>query len=133
MTRFNRIHKASPEYDLYKAVATYLRLQYPYVLYHFDPTGLSLTKTQAGKLKAIQGGSGYPDLFIMEPKGRYHGLFIEIKPEGTRLRKKNGEPASDHIFTQFTYCNELRKKGYHATVCVGYDEIKKIIDKYMNQ
>ena len=39
-------------------------------------------------MKALQPGRGYPDLFIRtetKPEnGSYHGLFIELKPEGSK-------------------------------------------------
>ena len=124
--------RANPEYQLYRAVAAYLNLQYPRVLYHFDPTGLHLTKTQAGQLKAIQGGSGYPDLFIMEPRGACHGLFIEIKPEGTRIFKRNGHPSSDHIGEQLDFINKLKSRGYYAFIASGFDQIRYGIDEYLN-
>ena len=129
---YTKQHKRSPEYDLYKAIAIYLSLQYPNVMYHFDPTGLSLTKTQAGKLKAIQHSSGYPDLFIMEPRGPYHGLFIEIKPEGTRIFKNNGLIfVNEHIQQQSEFMIKLHKSGYYAVFACGFDDAKKTIDDYL--
>jgi hypothetical protein len=100
-------------------------------LYHFDPTGLNLSKAQSGKLKAIQGGSGYPDLNVLEPRGQHHGLHIEIKPDGTRLFKKNGQPASEHIGNQATFLFELTKRGYFAVFAVGFDQVKETLDLYL--
>lgn len=78
------------EYTLYKQLATYLRYQYRNILYHFDPTGLNLSKAQSGMLKAIQNHRGYPDLVIYEPRNGYHGLFIELKRDGERIHKRDG-------------------------------------------
>jgi hypothetical protein len=124
----------NPEYRVYAAVATYLKLQYPNVLYHFDPTGLHLTKTQAGMLKGIQGGKGYPDLFIIEPSFDrvYKGLFIEIKAELLKLlTKDNTSWATEHIHIQSKFLEQLAKRGYKAVFCVGFDECKKVIDLYL--
>jgi hypothetical protein len=124
----------NPEYRVYAAVATYLKYQYPNVLYHFDPTGLHLTKTQAGMLKAIQGGKGYPDLFIIEPSknGKWKGLFIEIKHAGTKLLTKDCNNWKDnHITTQAMYLDSLRKRGFFADFCCGFDKCKKVIDLYL--
>jgi len=120
------------EYQLYKAVAMYLRLQYPHVLYHYDPTGLDLSKTQSGMLKAIQGGKGFPDLMIYKPNGRYHGLFIELKKEGTNIYKKSGAPATPHIAEQVECLMDLRSHGYKALFAVGFEQAKQIIDDYLN-
>lgn len=117
------------EYDLHKAVADYLRLKH--ILFHSDTgSGVKLTKGQAAKMKAIQGGRGWPDIFIAEPIGYFHGLFIELKLEGTRLRKKNGEWASEHIREQAEVLEMLQMRGYKAVFCVGIDEAIKVIDEY---
>ena len=123
--------RASKEYQLYKQVAAYLRLQYPKVMYHFDLTGVNLSKAQAGMTKAIQDCSGYPDLFIAESRNGTHGLYLELKAEGTRLHKRNGELASDHIKQQSRVLHDLRSKGYDAWFAVGFDEAKKLIDEYL--
>ena len=108
-----------------------MRLQYPNVLYHFDPTGLNLSKAQSGMMKAIQGGRGWPDLFIAEPRGVFHGLFVEIKPEGTRIYKKSSLPATPHIEEQETCIFKLNDREYAATFGVGFDDCKAIIDDYL--
>lgn len=59
------------------------------------------------------------------------GLFIELKKDGTRLKKKNGEWASDHIAEQAKVLYELRIAGYEAVFAVGYDEAVAIIENYL--
>jgi hypothetical protein len=124
--------RASKEYQLYKNVAAYLRLQYPRVMYHFDLTGVNLSKAQAGMTKAIQHCSGYPDLFIAEPRKGSHGLYLELKAEGTRLFKRNCDLASDHLKQQASVLSDLRSKGYDAWFAVGFEEAKELIDKYLS-
>ncbi len=128
------------EYHLCKQVACYLKYQYPDVLYHFDLTGLNLSKAQAGMAKAIQHSKGYPDLFIAEKRNGHAGLFIELKAEGTDLLKKRmvdayGYPmwASDHIKEQHEMIERLEAKGYRATFGIGWDDIKNIIDSYLKK
>jgi len=123
---------AKPEYNLCKAIADYLRLQYPHVEYRFDLAGLCLSKAQAGMNKALQKRRGFPDLQIMEPRGQYHGAFFEIKAEGVRSEKKNGEFASDHIEEQAAYLSRLMERGYYARFVVGFDDAKSKIDYYIN-
>ena len=125
--------RANKEYQLYRDVAAYLRLQYPKVIYHFDLTGLNLSKAQAGMTKAIQHSSGYPDLFIAEPRAEFNGLFIELKADGTRIFKTDGSPASDHIAAQMNRLNELQDKGYDSYMVAGFDSVKTVIDGYLNQ
>lgn len=129
------------ELELQAQVADYIRLQYPSAIFHSDfGSGIKLTMGQAIKQKRLQGGRrAWPDMFIAEPKTveregdkyYYDGLFIEIKREGTRLTKKNGEPANDHIKEQLDLLAELSLRGYAACFAVGFDEARKIIDEYL--
>jgi len=121
------------EYQICKNIATYLRLQYPKVIFHFDLAGLNLSRAQAGMMKAIQGGRGWPDLFIAEPRGEYKGLFIEVKTEDTKLRKKDMTCATPHIQEQWSCIIDLEQRGYMARFAIGFDEAKTIIVEYMNQ
>ena len=120
------------EYQLCKQIAYYLKMQYPKVLYHFDYAGLNLSKAQSGRMKAIQGFSGYPDLFIAEPRNGHHGLFIELKAEGTRICKMDGSPATEHIAKQTEVINDLTVRGYDCYLKAGFDAVKETIDRYLN-
>ena len=123
------------EAELQTQVADYIRLRYPKALFHSDfGSGVKLTMGQAIRQKRQNGGRrAWPDLFIARPmpdKG-YYGLMIELKREGARLRKKNGDYASDHIKEQSELLEELDGLGYMAVFAVGFDEAKKIIDEYL--
>ena len=130
------------ESELQIMVADYLKLQYPNVLFHSDfGSGIKLTMGQAAKQKRQNGGRrAWPDMFIAEPSPRcidggwdneFHGLFLELKKEGTRLKKKNGEWASEHIAEQAEVLERLTFRGYVAEFAVGFDEAKEIIDNYL--
>ena len=126
------------ESDLQVMVADYIRTQYPKVIFHSDfGSGIKLTMGQAAKQKRQNGGRrAWPDMFIAEPnmlddgRGSY-GLFIELKKEGTRLKKRNGEWASEHIAEQAEVLERLEFRGYWAVFAVGFDEAKSIIDEYL--
>ena len=135
------------EHQLYELIAQYMQIQYPDVIYRFDlAADLKLTAGQARKHKMLHPKRGYPDLFIAEPiitsyrdengmikltqTKNYSGIFIELKKDGTRLKKKNGEWASDHIAEQAEMLERLEFRGYRAMFAVGFDEAKKIIDLY---
>ena len=131
------------ESDLQVMVADYLRLQYPSVLFHSDfGSGIKLTPGQAVKQKRQNGGRrAWPDMFIAEPMVEFdflepigmkaYGLFIELKKDGTRLKKKNGDWASPHIAEQAEVLEQLRQRGYAAEFACGFEEAKAIIDKYL--
>jgi len=121
------------ESDLQVQVADYLRLRYPDVQFHSDfGSGIKLTKGQAMKQYRQNGGRrGWPDLFIAEPAKGHHGLFIELKAKGVRLKKKDGTWASSHLEEQNEVLNKLQRKGYAAYFAVGFEEAKQIIDDYL--
>ena len=121
------------EHDIYKMIADYLRYQYPTVIYRFDlAADLKLTMGQASKHKRLQRYRGYPDLFIAEPKGKYGGLFLEIKKDGVRIFKQDGTLVSDgHIREQYDMLEQLRRREYAANFACGFDEAKALIDRYM--
>lgn len=137
------------EAELQIQVADYLRLQYPDVLFHSDfGSGVKLTPGQAIKQKRQNGGRrAWPDMFIARTDfpwehcdeytelgelGDWHmGLFIELKKEGTRLKKKNGDWATPHIKEQAELLEKLEEEGYKAVFACGFDEAKKIIDDYL--
>lgn len=70
-------------------------------------------------------------MFIAMPNKEYHGLFVELKKVGTRLKKKNGQYATKHIKEQAEMIEKLNTAGYYAAFAVGFDEAKKIIDNYL--
>lgn len=121
------------EAELQANVALYLRMQFPEVLFHSDfGSGIKLKPWQAKAQKIQNGGlRAWPDMLIAEPRNGCHGLFIEFKKEGTRLQKKNGEWATEHIYEQAVMLEELKKRGYKAVFAVGFNEAVNIIKEYL--
>lgn len=140
--------KLNNEARLQIQIARYLANNYPKVQFHSDfGSGAYLTKTQAAiQSKQNAGRRGWPDLFIAKKAtatihGKrgglkqmfYGGLFIELKADGVRLKKKNGEWADDHIAEQAEILEKLRQAGYCAEFAVGFEETVKIITKYLGE
>lgn len=147
------------EAQLQIQVADYLRLQYPDVLFHSDfGSGVKLSPHQAAIQKRQNGGRrAWADMFIAKAAARpyittnppkftgkhpnclnpnagrleFYGLFLELKKEGTRLKKKNGDWATPHLQKQAQMLDLLRKQGYCAEFAIGFDEAKRIIDEYL--
>lgn len=73
--------KQQLEYQLQKQVCQYLQAQYPQLLFLSDTiASCKLTQPQATRNKAIQKeGFKTPDLLILEPRGKFSGLFYRIK------------------------------------------------------
>lgn len=120
------------ESKLQEQVCKYLSLQYPKCLYHSDfGSGSKLTIGQAMKQKRIQKMKGHPDLFIIEPRKGFYGLFLELKKDGEKLKKKNGDWVNDHVKDQAMYHEVLRERGYKAEFAVGFEQSKQLIDEYL--
>lgn len=127
------ISKANSEHALYEQIARYLQMQYPDVIFHFDYPDLFIAKPMYKKSvsnEAIAGGIMLNSSLISSDVF-YCGLYIELKKDGTRLKKKDGEWASEHIAEQANMLEKLRKGGHMAEFACGFDEAKEIIDKYL--
>lgn len=127
-------YKQMSEHQLYEVIAEYLQLHHSGVIYRFDlASDLKLTIGQAKKHKKLHPTRGYPDLFIAEPNGKYAGLFLEIKKDGTSVFKKDGTLRKDaHLEEQFKMLQNLVMKGYKANFAIGYDDCIKQIEEYLN-
>ena len=122
------------EFELQKQICNYLEMQYPKVIFLSDTiASCKLTLMQAVRNKKIQkNGFKIPDLLILEPKGNYSGLFIELKNE-TPFKKDGEIKASqkDHLKNQAISINLLNGKGYYSCFSWGFEMTKKIIDEYL--
>jgi hypothetical protein len=122
------------EKDLQINICRWLKLQYPEVIFTSESSGLRLTIGQARSLAKQRSGKGLPDLMIFEPRGDYHGLFIELKREGEKVFRRDGQIRSDaHLQDQYSVINRLNDKGYLAEFAIGFDEARALITKYMKQ
>lgn len=131
------------EESLQRQVCTYLRRQYPNVIFRSDyASGLHLTAGQARIHASMQSGRAWPDLFIYEPRkveGRqYAGLALELKKDGTSIFCKIGPNkgelvANEHIREQYYMLQALEKKGYFADFGIGFDHTVSLIDHYMGR
>jgi len=107
------------EYQLQKAVCKYLDLQN--VLY-CGSMGGNYQAHMSVRIRAKKSGykRGFPDLFIYEPVGKWHGLAIELKTGYNRATKE-----------QLKWRDELNKRGYVAEICTGIDEALEVINNYL--
>lgn len=121
-----------PEFELQSQLCQYIQLQYPDVLFLSDAiSNINLRPQQAVRLRKIQKhGFNCPDLLILEPRGGFKGLFIELKvitpyKINGRLKKSN------HLDGQAKSIKDLTSKGYYSLFSWGFDRTRKLIDDYM--
>lgn len=89
-------------------------------MYHI-PNGGSRNKAEAARLKMQGVRAGVPDVCLPVARGGYHGLYIELK-------RQRGGIVSD---VQKQWLEALRKAGYCAEICRGWDEAREVIETYM--
>lgn len=90
------------------------------LLFHI-PNGGSRNRAEAANLKRQGVKAGVPDLFLPAARGKYHGLFIEMK------HGKN-KPTE----AQRQWIAALNKQGYAAVVCYGFEDARAAVEEYLS-
>lgn len=138
---FVKNKKAKKEEKVQILVCDYIRAKYPDVIFQCDlASGLKLPIWISAQHKKMRSSRGMPDLFIAKPmmdkfidKLGYNGLFIELKREGVKIFKKDGELVADeHIREQAAILERLRDNGYAAEFACGFEQAIEIIDQYLS-
>lgn len=95
--------------------------KYPELLSLFHiPNGGKRDAREAARFKRMGVRAGVPDMFLPVPRGKYHGLFIELKAKGGKVSKNQTE-----------WLKILAESGYAACVCFGFDEARRDIINYL--
>ena len=104
------------------AWAQYASGKYPELtlMYHI-PNGGKRGKAEAARFKAQGVKAGVPDICLPVARGKYHGLYIELK------RVKGGRVSA----AQEQYISALRKQGYRVEVCFGMEQARDVIVWYL--
>ena len=103
------------------AFVNFFKIQYPKYLINADVGGVWCKNiVQALKNKRLGHSNGFPDIFIPEPFGIYHGLFIEFKAD------KN-KPTPD----QKKWLKKLSDRYYKTAVCYTVEEAIVEVEKYL--
>lgn len=87
------------------------------------PNGGLRSKTEAARMKKAGVKKGVSDIFLPAARGKYHGLYIELK-------KLCGGRASKE---QIKFIEAVRKEGYYADVKCGWVAAAKLIVDYLER
>lgn len=90
------------------------------ILCNHTPNEGKRSYSEGRKLKKMGLSKGFPDISIFEPKGKYHGFFIEMKRKGNKVSEE-----------QIKWLMELKARGYATALCYSADEAIKKIERYM--
>lgn len=102
-----------------------LRWLYPDILFFSIPNGGKRAKSEARTIVLEGAEKGTPDLFIAEPKGNYHGLFIEMKRQDEK-HSKISENQQEKLA-------KLLARKYRAEICYSAQEALQIIKVYLEK
>lgn len=91
------------------------------MMFHI-PNGGQRAITTAKRLKAEGVKAGVPDICLPVPKGKYHGLFIEMKVKGNKPTEN-----------QELWLAALKEQGYYTAVCFGLESAIDVILNYLKK
>jgi hypothetical protein len=124
-----------PEFVLQTQICKWLKMQHPGVHFMSDTVAnLELTDQQKGRNSKIQdSGFHCPDLMIYAVRGRYAGLFIELKAESPYYKSHPDKlKKNKHVEDQAQTIEELRKEGYFACFAWEFTQITNLINRYLS-
>lgn len=113
-------------------LCNYIRTNYPGIVFLSDASGIKMTMGQAVKWSKLKSHRGIPDLIILCPRNGWHGLMIELKRTGEKIYKKDGTLKTTHLNEQWEVLSILEYHGYIARFCIGFEEARDLLNKYMN-
>jgi len=82
--------------------------------------GLFTSRQQAFNAKRAGLRRGVPDLVLPAPRGRWYGLYIELKVG-------RGKPSREQV----EYLDALSSRGYRAEIAVGSAGAIALLEDYM--
>lgn len=88
---------------------------------HASPNGGLRHLSVARKMKATGTKAGFPDLVLPVKRGRYSGLFIEMKAPKGRMSDAQKE-----------WADFLLKQDFYFACCHGWDEAAGVLRSYLN-
>lgn len=109
----------TPERKTQEAYCEYLTIRK--VPHYAIPNGGYRLDREAVSLKRQGVSAGVPDICVPVSRGKFHGLYVEVKSTHGKLSNR-----------QIEWCDLLRQEGYE--VCVGYDIDECILftEKYLS-
>jgi hypothetical protein len=104
----------------------WLHMDYPdiaHLMIHIPNGGSRKNAFEGWRLKMQGVRKGVSDLFFAYPVGEYHGLWIEFK----------AAPPNNATVTpeQQAWLGLMREQGYRASLCLGVEEAKAVIQNYL--
>lgn len=91
------------------------------LMYHI-PNGGHRHIAVARKLKAEGVKAGVPDIFLPAPKGKFNGMYLEMKTGYNNTTKH-----------QKRWIENLSEQGYFCAICWGMEDAIQALEEYLTQ
>lgn len=91
-------------------------------LLHHIPNSGKRDAREAARFKRMGVKAGVPDICFPLPRGRYHGLYIEMKSPKGKVSEN-----------QKRWLERLSELGYAVRVCYSFDEAKDVVLNYVKE
>lgn len=108
------------EDDLQKQCARYLDLHG--VLWWHYPAEIKAKPQYMAKRKSLGVKAGVPDIMILENRGIYCGLAIELKTKYNKVSDK-----------QESFLEALKMRGWYTKVCYSFEEFEEVFNFYFGR
>lgn len=115
------IKATDPEFKIQSDFIRYLQLAHPELLYTISPAGFIMSAGMAMKMIRMGYRKGTLDILFFEPRGPWHGFFLEIKAPGGSL----GDSQKDFMY-------EALLRGYSCAVSFSDKEAIDVLEAYLS-
>lgn len=120
-----RAPKRHPESELQRICVQYFRLQYPkHALMLFAvPNGGGRSRIEAAIMKAEGITAGVSDLILLEARGGWGALCIEMKTRSKKSKQRE---------SQEEWQAATEAVGNRYAICRSFEEFKSVVDDFMS-
>lgn len=112
--------KNQSESALQSACINWFRYQYPKLIMFAIPNGGQRSEIGGAILKREGVLAGVSDLFLMEPRGVFHGMFIEMKTPDNYMTEK-----------QKLFFEQATLRGYKCVCCKTNVDFRHEVEAYL--
>lgn len=123
--------KKNPEYEIQAAYVAEMAARFPNLMV-FSDTAAHIAKTLFQQIRAnkLSTGVKWPDVFVAQPSGKYHGLYLEFKAESP-FKQDGTLKKNDHVAEQAKCLTMLKDRGYFACFVWSVQDAMEITENYL--
>ena len=109
-------------------LCTWLKIQHRHLFWWHTPNEGKKSAFERYLYSRMGARKGVADFIIIEPRGGYNGICIELKATGVKPFKKDG---TSYFPEQHQFLLDMEKKGFKVSFQNGFENAKNEIIKYL--